>query len=215
MEPVTCRLASPYPSWHAIASRFPDARDCLASYLALEGAEVVAGAKPGNLVNVVNRRRPCGRNPYELWRAHGAPLLAESGLAALELHDRGNALLLYIYRRDLLQEVLSRKPVATMLARHGYREPTDVPAALARLQARAREGSFPHEIGIFLGYPLKDVLAFMGEIDLPFTCQGPWKIYGNPRQSLELAACYRRCRCRMALRLAADVDPVRCLQLAA
>jgi hypothetical protein len=102
-----------------------------------------------------------------------------------------------------------------MLARRGYREPANLAATLAQLQGRVRAASFPHEIGIFLGYPLKDVLAFMGEIDLPFACQGPWKIYGNPRQSLELAACYRQCRCRMALRLTACGDPAECLREAA
>ncbi len=205
---------SPLP-WNVIAAHFPDERDCLASYLALEGAEVVAGVKPANLINVANRRRPCGRNPYELWRAHGSALLTGTGLSAAELHDRGNALLLYIYRRDLLQKILDRQPVAALLAGRGYREPANLPLALAELRLRVETGDFPHEIGIFLGYPLKDVLAFMGEISLPFACQGPWKIYGDPWQSLELAAQHRDCRCRMAQRLSSCDDPAQCLRQAA
>ncbi|MCM2359052.1 MAG: DUF3793 family protein [Geobacteraceae bacterium] len=209
------RTVPPLSPWNAIAARFPDERDCLASYLALESAEVVAGVKPGNLVNVVNRKRPCGRNPYALWRRDGGTLLAASELAVLELLDRRSSLLLYIFREDLLQELLDRKPVAAILERCGYREPANLQATLADLQLRLRSGSFPHEIGIFLGYPLKDVLAFMGQITLPFACQGPWKIYGNPRQSLELAERFRECRCRMAFRLAGCDDPALCLQEAA
>ena len=41
-------------------------------------------------------------NPYRLWREHGQALLAGTGLKAMELTDRGEALLLYIYREDLL-----------------------------------------------------------------------------------------------------------------
>lgn len=210
----SCHTMQSLLPWNVIAARFPGERDCLASYLALESAEVVAGVKPGNLINVVNRRRSCGRNPYQLWRTHG-DLLAATELRAVELLDRGSSLLLYIYRDDLLREVLGRRPVLTMLGKCGYCDPASPALALPQLKARVGDGSFPHEIGIFLGYPLKDVLAFMGQIALPFACQGPWRIYGNPRQSLELARRHRECRCNAALRLSAGGDPVQCLREAA
>lgn len=215
MVTSTCRPTPPLMTWNDISARFPEERDCLASYLALESAEVVAGIKPGNLVNVANRKRPCGQNPYRLWRRHGDALLAASSLNALELLDRGDSLLLYIYRESLLKEVLERKPARIILEKCGYRDTADPGRALSQLRGRITGISFPHEIGIFLGYPLKDVLAFMGEIAIPFACQGPWKIYGNPRQSLELAARYRQCRCGMAKRLAVCRDPAKCLREAA
>ena len=89
--------------------------------------------------------------------------------------------------------------------------------AVARTKGllRVQANDFPHEIGIFLGYPLKDVLAFMGQVRLAFSCQGPWKIYGKPDQSLELADRYRHCRCRMAVRLQECTDPAECLREAA
>jgi hypothetical protein len=55
----------------------------------------------------------------------------------------------------------------------------------------------------------------MGQIALPFACQGPWKIYGRPEQSLELADRFRQCRCRMANLLLSNIDPVACLRQAA
>jgi hypothetical protein len=205
----------PPPSWHSLTERFPDNRACLASFLALESAEIIAGVKPGNLVNIVNRVRHCGRNPYELWHIHGEALLAGTELRAFVLLDRGSSLLLYLYRRDLLQNVLDHRPVSAILGDCGYRDPARLIPTLDELRARVATGPFPHEIGIFLGYPLKDVLAFMGQIDLPFTCQGPWKIYGKPEHSLELAECYRKCRCRMGRRLRRCADPEACLRLAA
>ena len=203
------------PPWGVVAARFTDERDCLTSFLALEGAEIIAGMKPGNLVNVANRLRPCGRNPYLLWHDYGSDVLAGTGLEGLVLRDRGDALLLYLYRPDLVQALLLRPPVATTLRDCGYPEPADLTRTLARLGERVAGEAFPHEIGIFLGYPLKDVLAFMGRIRLPFACQGPWKIYGKPEQSLELADRYRHCRCRMATRLQECTDPAECLREAA
>ena len=203
------------PSWSKLARRYADDRDCLAAFLALEGAEVLAGVKPGNLVNVADRRRPCGRNLHTLWRTHGKPLLSVTGLHALELHDRGSSVLLFLYDERRLHELLQQKAVRTILGKCGYSDPSSLAVTLRELQARTGGNTFPHEIGIFLGYPLKDVLAFMGSIRIPYVCQGPWKIYGNPQQSLALASCYRECRYRMGCHLAEGIDPLQCLREAA
>jgi hypothetical protein len=195
------------PTWQALAPRFSGERECLASFLALEGAEVLEGAKPANLVNVTNRRRPCGRNVYLLWKREGAGLLRESGLAARELADRGDSLLLLIYRPEQLKALLARKSVAVILERAGYREPGDPEEVLAELQRRLSGEGFPHEIGVFLGYPLKDVVGFLGWARLPFSCQGPWKIYGDPRESLRLADVAAPGRRRQSARMPAGRFP--------
>jgi hypothetical protein len=79
------------------------------------------------------------------------------------------------------------------------------------LASRFAGRAFPHEIGVFLGYPLKDVAAFMGWVRIPFACQGPWKIYGDPRESLRLAETFRCCRRSMAQRLTCCASPLDCL----
>lgn len=205
-------LKKRYPYWHDVSDRFSGSRNCFAAYLAMEAAEVIEGAKPGNLINLVNRDRSCGLNPYRLWQFHGNALLAGSGLQARVLADRGNSLLLFLYREDLLRATLQRRGVAIILKRQGYEQPDNLPLTLDQLGNRILPGSFPHEVGIFLGYPLKDVLAFMGEIRLVFSCQGPWKIYGDPASSLELACRYRECRAKMADRLRTARYPANCLQ---
>jgi len=45
-------------AWQDVAGRFDDPRECLASFLALETAEVIAGEKPANLLGIANRRCP-------------------------------------------------------------------------------------------------------------------------------------------------------------
>ncbi|NIQ92980.1 MAG: DUF3793 family protein, partial [Desulfuromonadales bacterium] len=96
------------------------------------------------------------------------------------LRKRPDNLLLFIFRRSALRDLIERRPVRALLRTAAYPATTDLDAVLDELGSRLTEGSFPHEIGLFLGYPLKDVAAFMGLASIPFACQGPWKIYGNP-----------------------------------
>lgn len=199
------------PVWHRVSARFSDPRECLAAFLALEAAEVLYGAKPANLIGVANRLRPCGTNPYELWKRWGGAVLDGSGLAALELADRRDSVLLLLYSPSAMGRLLQRPNVTAVLRRAGYVDVEDKESVLDQLAARMGDVGFPHEIGVFLGYPIKDVAAFMGWVRLPFTCQGPWKIYGDPRESLRLAETFRCCRKKMAERLTSCASPFECL----
>lgn len=199
------------PTWHDLAHRFTGERECLASYLALEGAEVIDGAKPANLLNLVDRERSCGRNIYRLWGKHGKTLLTLSGLAALVLAQRENSVLLLIYHPQRLAAHLETPKVANFLRCAGYRQLAALDETLEELRSRCSASDFPHEVGVFLGYPLKDVAGFMGWAKLSFSHQGPWKIYGDPRSSLAMIAACRQCRDRMARHLCMGVSPLACL----
>ncbi len=199
------------PTWHQLSRRFAGERDCLAAFLAMETAEVLDGVKPANLINLADRPQSCGRNLFRLWQRHGRALVAASNLACRELPGRKGGVLLLIYRPESLAELLARPATQAVLTRVGYADPADPVAALEQLAQRLKEEVFPHEIGVFLGYPLKDVAAFLGWVELPFACQALWRIYGRPERSLALAAAFRDSRCRMAQRLTVG-DPLQCLQ---
>lgn len=199
------------PIWIDIAERFTGERECLASYLALEAAEVIGGIKPANLINLVDRDQPCGRNLFRLWRRHGQRLLDQAGLAAKELVQRGDGALLLIYHPVRMAAHLATPKVANFLRRAGYGRPEILEETLNELSERIAAEGFPHEIGAVLGYPLKDVAGFMGWVHLPVTGQGPWKIYGDPRPSLEVVAACRSCREFIARRLYQGECPLHCL----
>lgn len=202
------------PTWQQLAPRFGGERDCLAAFLAMETAEVLDGVKPANLINLADRRQPCGRNLFQLWRRHGRSLLAASGLAWRELPGRRGGVLLLIYHAEALARLLARPATRAVLARAGYADPGVPEAALDQLASRLGEENFPHEIGVFLGYPLKDVAAFLGWVELPFACQALWRIYGNPERSLALAELFRASRCRMAQQLTSTAA-IKCLRIGA
>jgi len=197
--------------WGDVAGRFVEPRECLASYLALEAAEVLAGVKPANLISITDRTYRCGRNPYRLWKRWGRSVLESSPLHVHELEDRGDSVLVLLYLPEALDRLLAASATRAVLRCAGYPEEVRRAEALDMLARRLATGAFPHEIGVFLGYPLKDVAGFMGLARIPFTCQGPWKIYGDPGKSLRLAETYRGCRSRMAAELTCCATPYECL----
>jgi hypothetical protein len=187
-----------------ILERFNNPLDCLIAHLMLECSEVLGGVKPANLISLVNRTRSCGRNLYQLWQQHREGLTARfPDLTIRVLQTRQRAVLLLCYNRYHLEHHLSHVGIRTLLHKAGYEADSSCESLLEELCRRiGMNDSFPHEIGLFIGYPAKDVAAFMGLVNLPFACQGLWKIYGDPVQSLGLAEQYRCCRQRMSTILA-------------
>lgn len=187
-----------------ILDYYPDTMDCLTAHLMLESAEVLSGAKPANLLSIVNRTRPCGRNLYQIWQAHYKDVAHRLPLLHFKLlQSNDKSLLLLCYSKQQLEQQVSHTGIRTLLHKAGYDKNASLDELLTELEHRIDQNDrFPHEIGLFIGYPAKDVAAFMGLIKLPFACQGPWKIYGNPAHSLNLAEKHRCCRQRMATILA-------------
>lgn len=110
--------------------------------------------------------------------------------------------LVYVYRKRQLEKVLRNREVEDFLRSYGYgeiygevREESFVERAIARLRDRMAEcADFPHEIGIFLDYPLGDVQGFIDNEGRNFKCVGCWKVYCDECASLKKFAQYRKCR---------------------
>ena len=58
------------------------------------------------------------------------------------------------------------------------------------------EQDYPHEIGLFLGYPLSDVIGFIENKGWNYTCCGCWKSYGDPEKAQAYFDLCRRCTSR-------------------
>jgi hypothetical protein len=53
--------------------------------------------------------------------------------------------------------------------------------------------SFPHEVGLFLGYPPEDVKGFMEDARRGVKCAGCWKVYGNGEEAVKTFSRYKKC----------------------
>ena len=152
-------------------------------------APTLAAIKTGSLFSVGFRSR-------EEMRAEIDALdrgLHSRGLRLRLLRWRSEKALVYLYRPERLARDLRRQKAAALLRRCGYAG-CDPEQALEKLTQRLREdGSFPHEIGLFLGYPPEDVCGFIENGARNFKCCGCWKVYGDEQEARRTFDSYRRC----------------------
>lgn len=90
---------------------------------------------------------------------------------------------LFLYREDWLESYLKQEDVAAFLKSYGYQNGS----LRQQLQYLGRQiaafynktGEFPHEMGVFLGYPLEDVRGFIDYRGENCKYIGYWKVYSD------------------------------------
>lgn len=105
---------------------------------------------------------------------------------------------LFLYSADMLAHHIKGTREQAFLRKLGY-DDLGLIGALERLSERTEGVSFPHEIGVFLGYPIDDVIGFV-EGREPKIC-GCWKVYSDTAYALSLFECYKLCRKQLCGRL--------------
>ena len=132
--------------------------------------------------------------------------LVPRGLRLLPLKQEEDYTLLYLFRPARLAQDLAAQGAQALLRQAGY--PAASPAACLReLQRRLASGSgFPHEIGLFLGYPPEDVQGFIQHRGRACKLTGCWKVYGNEAAARQCFAVYRSCTESYCRRLARGED---------
>lgn len=92
--------------------------------------------------------------------------------------------LVMFYRRERLLRLLSAKEVRRFLMDYGYDGgglDKDISRLSGRMELYSEEKiTFPHEVGVFLDYPLEDVKAFIKNNGKGSIFTGYWKVYHNP-----------------------------------
>lgn len=161
---------------------------CLERYLVEQCAPTLASIKTGTMFGVIEA------DSQELMRQVGAwsEALEPKGLRLSVLRCRGGRALIYLGRVSQIARDISQPGAADLLSRYGYC--TNVESALERLRERVcgSEG-FPHEIGLFLGYPLADVLGYIQNRGRNSKCTGFWQVYGDEADAARKFSLYRRC----------------------
>lgn len=149
----------------------------------------LAGIKTGNLFSCIFESVAELRE--EIRRLNRR--LSKKGLRILPLRIQEKTALIYVYRPSKLKEDFSSYDVAILLAKHGYRwhQPDQ---CVVRLVSRFKlQEEFPHEIGLFLGYPPEDVKGFIENHAKASKYEGCWKVYGNVEQAKNMFERYKKC----------------------
>lgn len=149
----------------------------------------LASLKVGSLFSFLS---PACEDLHAQIRALNAQL-QQKGLTLRLVKPLGERALCYLYRTSHLDAMLSDPDNAAFLRSHGY-ETVDAQCALETLCARLEENpDFPHEIGLFLGYPLGDVIGFIENKGKNCLCCGCWKAYTNACAAQKLFTKFGKC----------------------
>lgn len=129
-------------------------------------------------------------------------LLVPKGLRALPLRIREYSALVYLNRPSRLKKDLEDPAAIKILQDHGY---SCYGKCLPKLIERIRASEeFPHEIGLFLGYPPEDVQGFLDH--RPCKCSGCWKVYGDENKAKKTFDLYKKCERVYCQQLARGID---------
>ena len=136
---------------------------------------VILGSKPCEILNISSK----DLNRYKKIKDikdffNGCSKLSYE---TIELED-GSTRVLFI-NEEALKQTLDNKKCINFLKYLGYPKEYELDTYIKNLIEKLQTKDFPHEIGIFLGYPLKDVLGFMGYGNYTLSKIKYWKVYGD------------------------------------
>lgn len=149
----------------------------------------LAGLKTGNLFSHTFANQSEMQEIIRNWNR----ILVKKGLRALPLRMRNNRTLIYVFRPAYLLRDFQDGTACRLLRERGYCCENPERCILRLMQRLAEEQDFPHEIGLFLGYPPEDVRGFIENRDEGCKLVGCWKVYGNEETARKTFAQYERC----------------------
>lgn len=156
-------------------------------------APAMAGVKPACIVTLKKQAGLCEKGDL----ADCCRTLYPFGKRCRLLCETAQHLVWMVYDPALLEQVLQRPESRALLTGLGYEMGAKATLAgcLDRLADRMKaQNGFPHEIGLFLGYPPADVLGFICQGGKGYRLSGQWKVYGDVAQAQRLFAAYDACR---------------------
>ncbi len=155
--------------------------------LALQCAPLITGLKLSNLLTI----SPDGFSQVE-------KIVEGSILSMYPLMETEAKIVILLYRRDHLEKYLKMPQVQKLLQEAGYdsgRLEDILPVFCERYETYAENRkSFPHEMGLLLGYPPEDVEGFIRYQGRNSLCTGYWKVYADKEGKQRLFEKYEYAR---------------------
>lgn len=149
----------------------------------------LAGIKTGSLFTAPSGD---GGNLKESIK-HLNSVLVPRGIRVIPVKKLKNRVLIYLYRPEKLKNDLKDSVAENILSEKNY--PTQsADLCVAELIKRFKNNSdFPHEVGLFLGYPSEDVNGFIKYGARNAKLVGTWRVYGDTEAAKKKFALYNKC----------------------
>lgn len=165
--------------------------------MALHCAPFIMGLKPSNLLMLQSSQTDDVQK-----------LLRQAGTDCFLLYKGAVKSALLLYHGSWLKDYLNESDVRKILVQLGYRGLCfpDMLAVFAGRYQACMNGfrEFPHEMGLFLGYPPKDVTGFIENRGENCIFAGYWKVYDRPLEKRRLFQKFDQAK-EALLRLIAEV----------
>lgn len=188
--------------------RKSNAHESLCKHLLKDLAPVLCALKPTFLTCFSQRSLVDDTNYLEVWKACAVELTAMIPLEYVILNESDCGVQVLFYDKVQLAAVLADESIRAFIDSYGYSDCRTVLEFLSVLRARYLNPGFPHEIGVFLGYPLKDVLGFVEKGPQAAVACGRWKVYGETCHSLTLMQNYELAEELFKLYMKNNINPL-------
>ena len=137
-------------------------------------------------------------------------VLAGSGVSWVQLCGCKKYCHILFYDRERLERYLQRGEHQSFLKEHGYSNRTlekQLELLAERYESYQKHGDpFPHEIGLFLEYPLADIRGFIAHQGKDALASGYWKVYGDVEQARAAFRLYDELKTALTTMLAAGAS---------
>ena len=158
-------------------------REGFEQLMGFHAAPLLVGLRPASLLSFRRDRF----DDFEGLLASYKACFSCKGIEVFRVAEGEAYTLLLFYRAACLRRHLEQVEVRDLLQAYGYPCDEGLDVCLAHLCRRMQlQKSFPHEIGLFLGYPVADVVGFITHKGQDFCYSGYWKVYANERETRAL-----------------------------
>lgn len=146
--------------------------------------------KPSSLFTLPRDRYPDWAEELRECRA----VLLRYGYELILLRETERFVVVMLYHVQILRRCMDQKELTALLQSMGYSPALELEGKLELLRQRFSESSCPHEIGLFLGYPVEDVAGFITNHGENCKYVGDWKVYGDVTRAKRLFRAFRNSR---------------------
>lgn len=164
--------------WSALTNL--NEKEYMKSVIAYNCAPTLKGLKAASTVTLCDYDRNMKNN----WRLYKKEILKELSIKSIELRETKNYITILFYDESLLYNKLKKEDISCFLSDYGYKPGSSLDQYLYTLKRRYEAMNCPHELGIFLDFPLQDVKTFIDNPNKPYLLCGYWKVYHNETYAL-------------------------------
>ena len=156
--------------------------------LALYCSQVLGQIKPANLFTISNEAYDVDYL-IKIWNED----FNKIDIYFTLISKRKNTSSIFCFRKANLYKSINSNQTKKYLTSCGY-QTNNLDTCIRCLQKKLLANSFPHEIGLFLGYPYEDVMGFIENNGKNYLCSGYFKVYKNKQAKLKLFEMYNKVR---------------------